>query len=204
MADMTLSTSGRTLPDLGTRLSALLGTSTDTAAARQGKRPAKPHLIALTLEDDVQPDRIVYSERWVDAHPAAEGGDAWRCLAEALYHEARGESVKGQFAVAEVVLNRVDSPLYPDTVCGVVHQGTGKKYQCQFTWTCDGLPDAIRERGAFARAGKIARLMLQGAPRALTQGATHYHTRHVNPRWAKRFPRTAEIGLHLFYRHPRS
>ena len=146
---------------------------------------------------------ISYSRDWLESLPKAKGGSEWRCLAEALYFEARGESVKGQFAVAEVILNRVDSPNYPDTICGVVHQGTGRKYACQFTYTCDGYKEVIREPGAFAQVGKVAKLMLSGAPRALTQGATHYHTTAVNPRWARKFPRTAKIGVHLFYRHPR-
>ena len=146
----------------------------------------------------------VYSVDWLDAQPMPKGGDALSCLAEALYFEARGETVKGQFAVAEVILNRVDSELYPDTVCGVIHQGTGKRYQCQFTYTCDGHADTIREEEAYERVAKVAKAMLSGAPRALTDGATHYHTNAVSPRWAHRFPRTAKIGVHYFYRHPKS
>lgn len=145
---------------------------------------------------------ISYSSVWLDQQDAAEGGAEWRCLAEALYFEARGESIKGQFAVAEVILNRVDDPSYPNTVCGVIHQGTGRKYQCQFTYTCDGHSDAIAERSAFQAVGKVARLMVDGAPRSLTSGATHYHTRAVTPRWARQFPRTASIGVHHFYRQP--
>jgi len=203
MAEMSLSTSGRIVPDLGDRLSSLLGSDRAQAAVAQGKRPISPTEIAAAQPSAV-PDRIVYTRRWVDALPASRGGAEWRCLAEALYHEARGESVKGQFAVAEVILNRVDSRLYPSTVCRVVHQGTGQRYRCQFTWTCDGLSDTIRERAAFVRVGKIAQLMLAGAPRALTSGVTHYHTRAVNPRWARKFPQTAQIGHHIFYRQPRS
>ncbi|MFD0982485.1 cell wall hydrolase [Tropicimonas aquimaris] len=147
---------------------------------------------------------VSYTRGWLDKQPFVEGGQEWECLAEALYFEARGESVKGQFAVAEVILNRVKSPLYPNTVCGVVNQGTGKRYQCQFTYTCDGNPENINEPSAFRRVGKVARLMLNGAPRLLTGGATHYHTTAVRPSWSKKFPRTADIGDHRFYRHPRS
>ena len=110
--------------------------------------------------------------------------------------------MKGQFAVAEVILNRVDSTEYPDAVCAVVHQGTGRKYQCQFTYTCDGYDEVISEPRAFDQVGKIAHLMVQGAPRPLTKGATHYHTRAVNPSWARQFPRTATIGVHHFYKMP--
>ena len=134
--------------------------------------------------------------------PVAKGGEQWRCLAEALYFEARGESVKGQFAVAEVIMNRVDSARFPNSVCGVIHQGTGRKYQCQFTYTCDGHAEVIAEHKAFERVGKVAKLVIGGAPRALTAGATYYHTKAVSPKWSRKFARTTTIGVHHFYRHP--
>ena len=139
---------------------------------------------------------------WVAQQPFKPGGKDWECLTEALYFEARGEKVPGIFAVAEVILNRVDSGYYPDTICGVVNQGTGKKYQCQFSYTCDGLPEVVAEPKAWQKVGKIARAMLDGAPRRLTNGATHYHTRAVSPFWSKKFPVTANIGYHIFYKEP--
>ena len=145
---------------------------------------------------------VQYTRDWLDTLPVASGGAAWRCLAEALYFEARGESVKGQFGVAEVILNRVDSTSFPNSVCGVVQQGTGKLYQCQFSYRCDRYDEKIREKAAYARVAKIARVMIDGAQRPLTKGATHYHTNAVNPRWARKFPRTATIGVHYFYRMP--
>ena len=145
---------------------------------------------------------VTYTREWLAANSTAKGGDQWRCLAEALYFEARGESVKGQFAVAEVIMNRVDSARYPNTVCGVIHQGTGRKYQCQFTYTCDGHKEVISEPAAFKQVGRVASLMVNGAERPLTKGATHYHTRAVSPKWSKKFPRTATIGVHHFYRQP--
>lgn len=145
-------------------------------------------------------ENISYSKEWLAGLPAAQGGEDWRCLAEALYFEARGESVKGQFAVAEVIMNRVDSPRFPDTVCGVIHQGTGRKYQCQFTFTCDGHAEVIANPQAFERVGKVAKLILSGAPRALTDGATYYHTNAVAPKWSRKFARTTTIGVHHFYR----
>jgi spore germination cell wall hydrolase CwlJ-like protein len=145
---------------------------------------------------------VSYDVDWLAAQPAAAGGAEWQCLAEALYFEARGETVAGQFAVAEVILNRRDLSTYPATVCDVVNQGTGRRFACQFSYTCDGRADRIREPAAFERVGKIARAMLDGAPRALTEGATHFHTTAVRPRWARRFPQTARIGSHLFYRQP--
>ncbi|MGR3374531.1 cell wall hydrolase [Pseudooceanicola nanhaiensis] len=143
---------------------------------------------------------VEYSRQWLARQPRASGDDQWACLAEALYFEARGETVKGQFAVAEVILNRVESPAFPNSICGVIHQGTGKKYACQFTYTCDGVEEVIREPRAYQRVAKVAAAMLAGAPRALTDGATYYHTTHVKPRWANRFAKTASIGVHEFYR----
>ncbi|MDN5787299.1 cell wall hydrolase [Pseudorhodobacter sp.] len=144
--------------------------------------------------------QVRYDGNWVASQPAATGGDQFTCLAKALYFEARGETVKGQFAVAEVILNRVDSRRYPNSVCGVVNQGSGRRNACQFSYTCDGRADRINEKGAYARVAKIARVMLDGAPRDLTRGATHFHTTNIRPSWARRFANTAKIGRHLFYR----
>jgi spore germination cell wall hydrolase CwlJ-like protein len=139
------------------------------------------------------------TEEWLMARPAPAGDAEWQCLTEALYFEARGESLEGQIAVAEVILNRVDSPLYPRTVCGVVKQRGGGG--CQFSYVCTG-KKKMRERAAADLSGRIARAMLDGAPRVLTEGATHFHTKGVKPSWSKRFSRTASIGAHLFYRQP--
>lgn len=139
------------------------------------------------------------TEEWLMSQPVPEGDAEWQCLTEALYFEARGESLEGQIAVAEVILNRVDSPLYPRTVCGVVKQRGGGG--CQFSYVCTG-KKKMREKAAADLSGRIARAMLDGAPRILTAGATHFHTRGVKPSWSKRFARTAKIGAHLFYRQP--
>jgi spore germination cell wall hydrolase CwlJ-like protein len=145
---------------------------------------------------------VTYSRDYLDSLPEAKGDAEWACLSEALYFEARGESVKGQFAVAEVILNRVDSGRFPNTVCGVINQGTGRKYQCQFTYTCDGHEEVVHEKQAYARVAKVAQLMLDGAPRTLTDNATYYHTKAVRPSWSRKFARTTTIGVHHFYRHP--
>lgn len=139
------------------------------------------------------------TEDWLMSRPEPTGDAEWQCLTEALYFEARGESLEGQVAVAEVILNRVDSPLYPRSVCGVVKQRGGGG--CQFSYVCDG-KKKMREKAAADLAGRIARAMLDGAPRVLTDGATHFHTRGVRPGWSKRFAKTAAIGAHLFYRQP--
>lgn len=177
---------------------------TGSAGTAVAKSPARglASLFGLkrTPAQPPAPVAISYTPAFLSGIPAAAGDAEWECLAKALYFEARGESVKGQFAVAEVILNRVQSPRYPSTICAVVHQGG--KGGCQFSFTCDGYADRVREAGAWQRAGKIARLMIDGAPRALTEGATHFHTRAVRPGWARKFPQTAAIGAHLFYRQP--
>ena len=122
------------------------------------------------------------------------------CLTEAIYFEARGEPTDGQIAVAEVILNRVDTKNYPDTICDVVNQGTGRLHACQFSYTCDGLPEAVTEPWAWDRAARIASRLMAGAPRVLTKQATHYHADYVDPYWAKVYPRVAKVGQHLFYR----
>jgi len=145
--------------------------------------------------------KVSFTRDWVDAQPPATGDEQWRCLSEALYFEARGETVKGQFAVAEVILNRVESARFPSTLCGVIKQGTGRKYQCQFTYTCDGYKDTIAEKQAYVRVSKVARAILDGGAEPLTSGATHYHTKNVRPSWSRVYKRTTSIGVHIFYRH---
>ena len=170
------------------------------AAERQGLGGVTlSRLERLLVQDNAAADSR-YTQDWLDRLPATDGGKQWQCLAEALYFEARGETVKGQFAVAEVIMNRAESPRFPATVCAVVNQGTGAKHRCQFSYTCDGLPETMSEADAADRAGKIARLMVDGAPRPLTKGATYYHAKRVSPRWSRKFARTATIGVHHFYK----
>ncbi|ANT62087.1 hydrolase [Salipiger sp. CCB-MM3] len=141
-----------------------------------------------------------YDKSWLATQPQATGGAQFQCLAEALYFEARGESLQGQFAVAEVIMNRVDSPRFPGSICGVVNQGTGRLHACQFSYTCDGRPEHVSEQAAWDRVAKVAKAVMTGAPRVLTKGATFYHTRAVRPSWARKFTKTASIGAHYFYR----
>ena len=136
----------------------------------------------------------------LDAMPRATGDAEWQCLATAIYHESRGEPLSGQIAVAEVILNRVESRQYPNTICGVTMQGKGSGRACQFSYACDGRSDAMTSIGPRHRAEKLARLMLDGMPRSVTDGATHFHATYVSPSWARAMTRTAAIGNHRFYR----
>jgi hypothetical protein len=126
---------------------------------------------------------------------------AERCLAQAIYFEARNQSLRGQMAVAQVVLNRVFSPYYPNDVCSVVYQNAHRRLSCQFTFACDGHPEAIRERGAWSRAQRIARQSLHAEIWLPEVGkATHYHAAYVRPYWVREMNVMVRFGLHTFYR----
>jgi spore germination cell wall hydrolase CwlJ-like protein len=124
-----------------------------------------------------------------------------KCLAEAVYFEARGEAVRGQIAVAQVVMNRTFSGRYPNTVCGVVYQNKHRHYACQFTFACDNNPDVIREPDMWERAKKIAKAMLDGQiwlPEVAK--STHYHAYYVRPSWVSEMTKMYRFGVHTFYR----
>jgi hypothetical protein len=126
---------------------------------------------------------------------------ASKCLAEAIYFEARGEPVHGQMAVAQVVLNRAFSGKYPSTVCGVVYQNAHRHLACQFTFACDGIPDVIREPDMWERAKTIAAEMLDGRLWLPEVGkATHYHAYWVHPDWVREMTKMHRLGVHTFYR----
>lgn len=138
----------------------------------------------------------------LDAMPRPSSGAELQCLAQAIYFESRGEPLEGQIAVAEVVLNRVGSPAFPGTVCGVTRQGAGSGRGCQFSYVCDGNSDTMKSAVSRDRSEKLAALMLAGRPRTVTDGATYFHTRAIRPSWSRKFAPTATIGHHIFYRAP--
>ncbi len=125
-----------------------------------------------------------------------------KCMAEAVYFEARGEPVGGQRAVAQVVINRLKNPAYPGTICGVVYQNRNMRNRCQFSFACDGIRDIVRDRGAWEIAERIARESLFSQQRWMTEvgSATHYHATYVRPRWARQMIRMTQIGHHIFYK----
>jgi hypothetical protein len=124
-----------------------------------------------------------------------------KCLADAIYFESRGEHVRGQMAVAQVVLNRAFSGKYPSTVCGVVYQNAHRHLACQFTFTCDGIPDVVREPDMWERAKTIAAEMLDGKLWLPEVGkATHYHAYWVRPGWVREMTKMHKLGVHTFYR----
>jgi len=124
-----------------------------------------------------------------------------KCLAEAVYFEARGEAVRGQIAVAQVVMNRAFSGYYPTTVCGVVYQNKYRHLACQFTFACDNNPDVIREPDMWERARKISKAMLDGEIWLPEVGkSTHYHAYYVRPSWVGEMKKMYKFGVHTFYR----
>ena len=144
--------------------------------------------------------QVRYSGRWLRSLAKPTGGKQWACLAEAIYFEARGEPVEGQFAVAEVILNRVDSPKFPNSICKVVRQGTGRKHACQFSYNCDGKLEYIANGSAYDQTKRVARVSMDRKTRPLTKGATFYHATFVSPSWARSFQHVATIGVHKFYK----
>jgi hypothetical protein len=125
---------------------------------------------------------------------------AQQCLTMAIYYEAASEADAGQRAVAQVVLNRVAHPAYPDTVCGVVFQGSERRTGCQFSFTCDGALARKPARMWWDRAADVARAALSGAVYAPVGLATHYHTVQIHPYWADSLDQVGTIGAHRFYR----
>ena len=123
------------------------------------------------------------------------------CLALNVYHEARSDNMMGQYAVAHVVMNRVQSDRYPDDTCDVVYQGYEKgKHKCQFSWYCDGKSDTPHDPEAWAWAVLVAYDVLQSRVPDPTYGATHYHATYVKPYWADHYKQTVTLGSHIFYK----
>ena len=131
------------------------------------------------------------------ANPADTASDL-NCLTAAVYYEARGESREGQAAVAQVVLNRVRSPAFPKTVCGVVYQGAAV-HSCQFSFACDGSSAAHHETGAWDRARVVAGRALGGYVMSTVAGATHFHVVSLGALWNGSLVKVAQVGQHVFY-----
>lgn len=139
-----------------------------------------------------------------------------RCLAENIYFEAGNQHTAGMVAVANVTLNRVTSTDFPDTICGVVHQGEYKPSwkdpnvnvpvlnRCQFSWWCDGKSDTVYEGVTWDKSQTVALSVylayLDGKMLDITDEALYYHANYVSPRWAKHMERTSKIGDHIFYK----
>jgi len=142
-------------------------------------------------------------EPFVASRDSAAFERSLQCLTEAVYYEARNQSDDGQRAVAQVVLNRVRHPAYPNSVCGVVYQGSERATGCQFSFTCDGSLGWAIEPDAWERARRIATAALRGGVYRPVGLATNYHTTAISPYWAPDLVPQAIVGDHIFYRRPR-
>lgn len=129
--------------------------------------------------------------------------NAQRCLTQAIYYEAATESDVGKAAVAQVILNRMRHPAYPNTVCGVIYQGS-QRPGCQFSFACDGSMRRPPVPALWRRSAGIARAALSGHVETSVGMATHYHANYVLPRWAPKLTKIEQIGAHIFYRWPGS
>ncbi len=179
-----------------------------TAYAPSGPDYARTSPFETLLKDDPGNGRFI--------PPMAEGDHDWvtnalppsvfsekeqQCLAAAIYFEARGEPVKGQAAVAQVVLNRVRNPAYPKSICGVVYQNDKWRNRCQFSFACDGIRDRVASREHYRMAEEVALAVTAGKIWLPEIGSsTHYYANYVSPRWARAMERMKQIGRHIFYR----
>ncbi len=187
-------------PDMKATASLPAGTATAPRAAESvaGKGQVNSH-VNSQVNSGPQPHVKTPAERLGLEGRAREKQE--KCLAEAVYFEARGEAVRGQMAVAQVVMNRVFSGFYPTTVCGVVYQNANRRLACQFTFACDGIPDVVREPDMWMRARKIAKATLDGQiwlPEVAK--STHYHAYWVHPSWVHEMKKMYRTGVHTFYR----
>ncbi len=149
-------------------------------AAAGALRPARP----FVFKADSEADRL----------------RALRCLTQGVYYEAALESTEGQEAVAQVILNRVRDPNYPDSICGVVFQGAERTTGCQFSFTCDGALAQAPVGWAWTRARSVAERALAGHVAIKVGTATHYHADYVHPWWSPTLAKITQIGAHIFYR----
>jgi spore germination cell wall hydrolase CwlJ-like protein len=124
-----------------------------------------------------------------------------RCMATAIYFEARDEPIKGQIAVGQVIMNRIRSPYYPKTICGVVYEGERLRRGCQFSFTCTGKKNRVNELKEWAMSVKLAKQIISGEVWLPEVGyATHYHATYVKPPWRHELDRIVQIGAHIFYK----
>lgn len=192
-ADMLMSYIAR--GSLGSGNSAVSAIASFTSPAARPAPALNEAALAAYVETNYQP-----LARRLD-HANAERD----CLAQAIYHEARGESEVGQLAVANVIVNRARSGKFPATLCGVIYQNADKgHHRCQFTFACDGRADTPGERGAWKRSAALAQQVYAefalGEPVGAVPGsALYYHTTNVSPSWSNTYNAVAEIGSHIFY-----
>jgi len=169
---------------------------------------ASSFAILVIASQSVKADTILVTSPIV-GNPAIVNSKAGECMALNVYYEARSDNMAGKYAVADVVLNRVNDSRYPNTVCDVVKQGRlgnppGSEVQrnmCQFSWFCDGKHDNPADEDSWQKAQIVAYNIMQHKKfRGITEGSTHYHATYVTPDWAETIEIVGTIGQHIFYR----
>ncbi len=176
----------------------------ETIAARESlltPRPKPAKQVVSVLADRGGADEFVNFD-FTLLTVARLDAEERKCLTQAIYYEARSEPRVGQMAVADVVLNRVASPVYPNSVCEVVFQGSQRRTGCQFSFTCDGSIDARLNKRKWRQTDDLAGAILAGVRAPVSRNATHYHANYVSPSWSLTLTPTATIGSHKFYRFP--
>jgi spore germination cell wall hydrolase CwlJ-like protein len=186
------------------------------------KPAAKPVALAYAATDDGTAseapfDAVIAKSGSIVLEPNIKATHAWvnnalpksahsrkekKCLADAIYFEARGEPELGQIAVAQVVLNRLKNPAYPNTICGVVYQNKHRRNRCQFSFACDGIREYISDKASWAEAQALAKRVMEDDKTLYIKdvgASTHYHATYVRPRWARHMTKKEKIGRHIFY-----
>lgn len=194
-------------PDLPVVVASLVEESVDNVLAYNQEPRLVRSPFAAVLESD-EPISLIPKigkddHGWADDPlPLATYSDREQnCLTAGVYFESRGESVRGQAAVAQVILNRVRNPAYPDSACAVVYQNKNWRNKCQFSFACDGVRERVNDPKRWKIAQYVARETTEGRIWLKEVGSsTHYHATYVRPRWARTMQKVAKIGLHVFYR----
>ena len=167
-----------------------------------GIDPVPLRLVAKSLDLDLRPLELAALDRPLET--ATIDTREKRCLTHALYYEGRNQGAAGQMAIADVIMNRVENRYYPNSVCGVVYQGSSRDTGCQFSFTCDGSLDRPVDVAAMKKSRVIASAVLAGLRVPLSNNALNYHADYMSPYWAPSLHRTARVGDHVFYRPGRA
>ena len=197
----------RDLKNLPVMVASLVRESKDSILSYAPEQKVKYSPFAAVLRDEgpisIIPKLNDYDHSWADdpLPKMSFSDEQQKCLASGIYFEARGEPVRGQAAVAQVILNRVRNPTYPNSICGVVYQNKHRRNRCQFSFACDRIRDRVRNKRLWHLAQNVAKETIAGRIWLSEVGSsTHYHASYVRPKWAKRMKRVGKIGLHIFYR----
>lgn len=177
----------------------------DLGSGGQDQLQEERRIEAINLTIPANPGAVIAAPRFsLGATALAEpfGTSALDCMTAAIYYEAANEPITGQRAVAQVIINRVRHPAFPDSVCGVVFEGSNRSTGCQFTFTCDGSLLRKPSGRLWLQARGVALAALGGFVETSVGHATHYHASYVRPYWAPKLTKLTAIGSHIFYQWP--